>query len=205
MASVKAWDTARAEGSAGARVGDDPGRRDRSSRPARPSTWNRRSHVCTDWRATAATGVIVRRRGHDLPEEERIRISTELSEVQSKLNHNRAVLGVEGPPVARAYTAFVLATREVAGESIRQGWNLAPITADTEVHVTDVDLSAIKRYEEAYLTAVADHLALTPWWLRASGRWLARTASGLPSRRRDPSPVPSAVPAADAESETQAA
>jgi hypothetical protein len=148
---------------------------------------------------------IVRRRRHDLPEQERIRISTELSEVQSKLNHNRAVLRVEAPRVARAYTALVLATREVAGESIRQGWNLTPITADTEVHVTDVDLSAIKPYEEAYLTAVADHLALTPWRLRSTGRWLARTASGFLSRRRDPSPAPAAVPADDTESETQAA
>lgn len=126
---------------------------------------------------------IVRRRRHDLPEEERMRISTELSEVQSKLNHNRAILRVEAPRVARAYAALVLGTREVAGESIRQGWDLTPITADTEVHVTDVDLSDIKPLEDAYLTAVADHLALAPWQLRAAGRWLARTGSRLLPRR----------------------
>src|SRR5687768_3270196 len=46
---------------------------------------------------------IVRRRRHDAPEEERVRISTELSEIQRRLNHNRAVLQVEAPRVARAY------------------------------------------------------------------------------------------------------
>jgi hypothetical protein len=148
---------------------------------------------------------IVRRRRHDLPEEERLRISTQLSEVQGKLNHNRAVLRAEAPRVARAYTALVLATREIAGAAIRQGWNLTPITADTDVHVSDVDFSAIKPYEDDYLRAVADHLALAPWRLRAAGRWLIRTAGGLLPRRRDSSPELAAVPAEGADSETQAA
>ena len=65
---------------------------------------------------------IVRRRRHDLPEEERIRITTELSEVQRKLNHNRAVLRVEAPRVARAYTDLVEATRRIAGSAIHAGW-----------------------------------------------------------------------------------
>lgn len=52
---------------------------------------------------------IVRRRRHDLPEEERIRITTELSDVQRKLNHNRAVLRVEAPRVARRQTFMRMA------------------------------------------------------------------------------------------------
>lgn len=75
-------------------------------------------------------------------------------------------------------------TRRVAGAAIREGWNLAPITADTGVHVTDVDLSAIAAYEDVYLEAVADHLALTPWWARAGGRWVAAKLTGLWQRRR---------------------
>lgn len=128
---------------------------------------------------------IVRRRRHDQPEEERGRISTELSDVQRKLNHNRAVLRVEAPRVARAYAALVGAAKATAGASIREGWDLAPISADTEIHVTDVDLSAVQPFQDAYLTAVADHVALTPSWLRAVGRWLARTVT-TPFRRQQP-------------------
>lgn len=120
---------------------------------------------------------IVRRRRHDRPEEERVRISTELSDVQRKLNQNRAVLRVEAPRVARAYAALVGAAKATAGASIRQGWDLTPIAADTEVHITDVDLSAVQPFEDGYLTAVADHLALTPWWLRTAGRCVTRTVT----------------------------
>ncbi len=122
---------------------------------------------------------IVRRRRHDLPEEERIRISTDLSEVQRKLNHNRAVLQVEAPRVAQAYIALVDVTRRIAGTTIHEGWDQTPIARDAGVHVDDVDLSGIKPYEDNYLTVVADHLAVTPWWLRAAARWLARKVSGL--------------------------
>lgn len=130
---------------------------------------------------------IVRRRRHDVPEEERLRISTELSEVQRKLNHNRAVLQVEAPRVAEAYARLVAATRDVAGGAIRDGWNLAPVTSDAGVHVTDVDLMSIRSYEDAYLVVAADHLALAPWWLRAVYRWLARkvVVGGWRSRQTD--------------------
>jgi hypothetical protein len=137
---------------------------------------------------------IVRRRRHDQPVEERIRITTELSDVQRKLNHNRAVLQVEAPRVARAYIALVDATRRIAGAAIHDGWDLAPITADTSVHVNDVDLSGIKPYEDAYLTAAADHLALTPWWLRATARRLTRQASRIKQSKGQLAPVP-ATPA----------
>ena len=146
---------------------------------------------------------IVRRRRHDVPEEERIRITTELSEVQRKLNHNRAVLRVEAPRVARSYAALVEATRRIAGGAIHEGWNLTPIAADTSVHVTDVDLSGIKPYEDAYLTIVADHLALMPWWLRGTARWLARQASRLKPKRS--SVAPAVTPAAEAIEEPRAA
>lgn len=147
---------------------------------------------------------IVRRRRHDVPEQERIRITTELSEVQCKLNHNRAALRVEVPRVARAYAALVDATRRIAGAAIHEGWNLTPITADTGVHVIDVDLTGIKPFEDTYLTAVADHLALTPWWARTATRWVARQVSSrLP--RSDSTPAPSALPTEAAALESKAA
>ncbi|MGH9245480.1 MAG: hypothetical protein ACRD29_14430 [Acidimicrobiales bacterium] len=93
---------------------------------------------------------IVRRRRHDQPEAERVRISGELSAVQSRLNQNAAVLKVEAPRVADAYDELLRITRRVAGGAIRDGWDTPPITADTDIHV-DLDLSAIDPCETAYL------------------------------------------------------
>ncbi len=120
---------------------------------------------------------IVRRRRHDAPEEERVRISTELSEIQRRLNRNRAVLRVEAPRVAQVYRALVDATRAIAGAAIHDGWNLEPGKSDSGIHVTDVDLTALLPHEDRYLLAAADHLALTPWWTRASGRWVGAKAT----------------------------
>ncbi len=129
---------------------------------------------------------IVRRRRHDAPEEERVRISTELSEIQRRLNHNAAVLRVEAPRVAEAYGALIDASRAIAGAAIHDGWNLEPATSDRGIHVGDVDLAALRSHEDRYLVAAADHLALTPSWIRASSRWLATKATiAWRARRRD--------------------
>lgn len=148
---------------------------------------------------------IVRRRRHDRPEEERVRISTELSDVQRKLNHNRAVLQVESPRVARVYAALVGAVKATAGASIRAGWDLTPITTDTEVHVTDVDLGDVKPFEEAYLSAVADHLALSPWWLRSAVRWALRTVTSRFHHQHPQVTAAEAAPEPETEPAAQAA
>lgn len=120
---------------------------------------------------------IVRRRRHDQPEAERVRISGDLSAVQSLLNQNASVLKVEVPRVAVAYEALLRITRRVAGGAIRDGWDTPPITADADIHV-DIDLSAIDPFETAYLLEVRDHLALTPAVLRRAARRAVPTARG---------------------------
>lgn len=147
---------------------------------------------------------VVRRRRHDEPQQERLRITTELSEVQRKLNHNRAVLRVEAPRVARVYDTLVTETQRIAGASIHAGWNLTPITADTDVHVTDVDLTGIEPSEDAYLTAVADHLALMPWWARTAARRTGRQISAVWSGK-EPAPALVSTAADDAPPEAKAA
>lgn len=114
---------------------------------------------------------IVRRRRHDQPEAERVRISTELSGVQRRLNHHRAVLKVEAPRVARSFGELLDAARRIAGAAIRDGWNTPPITADSDVHV-NVDLTEITAFEDSFLVDVADHVAVTAWWIRRAGRAL---------------------------------
>jgi len=129
---------------------------------------------------------VVRRRRHDIPEEERRRISTELSDIQSKMECNGVVLEVEAPRVGRAYIKLVDETRRVAGSAIRDGWNVAPIAKDSEIHVTDVDLSGIEQFRVAYQGAVSDHLAVAPWWLCAALRFVRRrlTTAAKHSRGR---------------------
>lgn len=137
---------------------------------------------------------IVRRRRHDQPEAERVRISSELSAVQSRLNQNAAVLKVEAPRVADAYEALLRITRRVAGGAIRDGWNKSPITADTDIHV-DIDLSAIDPLETAYLLEVRDHLAFTPGVVRRPARRAVATVRRRALRAQpDAAVIPAASP-----------
>lgn len=119
---------------------------------------------------------IVRRRSGT--REDRETITNDLSEIQKRLNRNRFVLEVEAPRVGRAYVALLAQVREIAGASIRAGWDQAARTPEEGVNVNDVDLTAIVPYEKAFLTATADHLSMLPWWLRATGRWVRRMVRG---------------------------
>jgi hypothetical protein len=117
---------------------------------------------------------MVRRRRADQPAEERIRLSTVISETQRRLNHHQAVLRVEAPRVAQHYRELVAATREIAGAEISRAWDLDPSDSDADMHIRDIDLTALARYEDAYLTAAADHLRFGPPWLRRLGRRVHR-------------------------------
>lgn len=113
---------------------------------------------------------VVRRK--DGSAEDRKRISTALNDVQQALNKHVALLRVEEPTVGAAYQHLVAETRRVAGAAIRDGWDVPAIDCDTAMHVTDVDLGPLEPAELAYLTAVKDHLALAPAWLRRAVRRL---------------------------------
>jgi hypothetical protein len=115
---------------------------------------------------------IVRRRRKDAAAEERTRISSELSEVQAKLNSYRARLRVEASRVGAQYAALVEATRRVAGAMIRDGWNADPIDADAQMHAPALDFRGLDACEERFLEAVSDHLG----WGYAPLRRLLRTA-----------------------------
>lgn len=113
---------------------------------------------------------IVRRRRHDKPEAERARITADLSAVQHRLNRNLAVLRVEAPRVGRAYETLLADTRRVAGGAIRTGWELQPCASDAAVSIGDVDLTPLVESDDQFLTAAADHLAVTPGWVRRTVR-----------------------------------
>lgn len=118
---------------------------------------------------TGEFAFIIRRR---LPDngEDRIRITAELSEVQRRLTHLSAVLRVENRRVGNEYQALVRATKDTAGPQISAGWDLPAAAGDSDVHVTDVKLSALDELDDRYLQTVEDHLEFGPWWLRVFGR-----------------------------------
>lgn len=114
------------------------------------------------------------RRRRDDSAEERVRISDALHEVQERLKYFDAILRVEAPPVSKVYSELVEATRDIAGRQIAEAWKRELVTLVTAAHLRDVDFSGLKRYEDAYLQAVADLLSFGGRWLRRVGRWLGR-------------------------------
>lgn len=104
---------------------------------------------------------IVRRRKISNPEEERIRISTELSKIQRELAYHSAWLSLESKKVSKAYDLLICKLREIAGEKVREAWLSQPINSDTGMNMPDLGLSALKPFKEKYLQAVASHLSLS--------------------------------------------
>jgi len=90
----------------------------------------------------------VRRRRASVPEDERIRIATELQSVQERIAHHSAWLYTESKEVGQAYEELVNATRRIAGGAIRQAWELEPITTDAgmNIGIEEIDLRAWQLY-----------------------------------------------------------
>lgn len=104
----------------------------------------------------------VRRRRHDQPEAERVRISEAMREVQRDIARHDALMRIErAANVAAQYRALVVKTREVAGGYIRSAWESRPITGDGEMSISGLDFSALDGFVTAFLEAVAEDLA---WW-----------------------------------------
>jgi hypothetical protein len=109
---------------------------------------------------------IVFRRNADDAAKERRRISTDLSELQAKLNGLKGRLRVEDPYVGEKYGQLVAATRRIAGPMITDAWNRDPARTDDSVHNPGWHFSELDQYDDAYLRAVADHVG----WLYAPVR-----------------------------------
>ncbi len=121
---------------------------------------------------------IVRRRlpdGHEKADEDRARISGELSHLQARINSLGAVLLIESPSIGDAYATLVQETRRIAGGKIRDAWTRESTVTNGSMNITDVDLTGLDGLDRAFLEVVQAELALPPWawWLRrrAHARW----------------------------------
>jgi hypothetical protein len=115
---------------------------------------------------------VVRRRGAGDPEAERLRISSELRQVQQELAFCVGWMTTESRAVSKAYREYVDSVRAVAGGEITKAWDSDPIGSDRDMSMV-VDLSGTRIAEEAYLSAVRRRLSFL-WW-RAPAR-MAKTA-----------------------------
>ena len=115
---------------------------------------------------------VVRRRRSSRPEDERIRISTELRKVQEDISYYASWLSTESRHVSEAYGALIGRLREVAGCEIRKAWSECPVRSDDEMNINDLGLGVLNAQEQAYLLEVADHVSTLPRWLRRTFREL---------------------------------
>ncbi|MET7423621.1 hypothetical protein [Dactylosporangium sp. NPDC005555] len=111
----------------------------------------------------------IRRRRHDEPAAERIRLSETIREIQGRLSYFLAWTAAESSIVGDTYATLVRELRKTAGGAMRQAWLDAPIQDDHAMNIplAVIDLAALTPLEEAYSQAVRDHLvALSPWWAK---------------------------------------
>jgi hypothetical protein len=111
----------------------------------------------------------VRRRDADRPGEERVRLSEQMREVQSRLSFFLSWTALESAPVGAAYATMVGRLRAVAGDSIREAWTSPAITTDADMNLpaSIVDLSSLADVEGEFHVAVGAHLRrLTPRHMR---------------------------------------
>ena len=109
---------------------------------------------------------VIRRRRKEAPEEERVRISSELRRIQSDLAFYSAWLRTESPYVHRSFSELLEQVRQIAGIAMHDAWLEPAAEGDSEMNMPDLGLSALVPYESAYLNEVVDYLSFWPRWLR---------------------------------------
>lgn len=113
---------------------------------------------------------VIRRRRKDQDAGERIRLSEEVRQVQSRLSYYQAWTLVESPETGAAYNRLMTQLRRVAGASMHAAWLEPALDDDAGMNIGPdrVDLSDLKSAEDDFLLAAKTHVeAITePWWRR---------------------------------------
>lgn len=123
----------------------------------------------------------IRRRRHDQPGEERIRLSEALRTVQKDLAFHMAWVDLEGSAeTAERYRTLVAETRRVAGGYMHEAWNGQPTSEDSEMNITDIDYRELAEPKAAYLISVQNDLR----WAGRPPTWVVQLHEDL-LRRRD--------------------
>ena len=133
--------------------------------------------------------VLRRERGDGARESERVRISSELSSVQARINRYQGLLSVESARVAKAFEELVKAMRDVAGRRIKEAWEAELSEEADYVHCPDDwDFSGLDAPQAQFLQVARDHLRsgsyfFVPAWLCRSVRFLSRKLASLNNKQ----------------------
>ncbi len=98
----------------------------------------------------------------NLGNEERLRISTALHEVQEEISNYQAQIKTENDTVSETYEALVTKTREIAGSQMRKAWKQPPLNNDAGMNTT-VNYSALKGLEDDFLGAARKDVQAAKW------------------------------------------
>jgi hypothetical protein len=98
----------------------------------------------------------------NLGNEERLRISTALHEVQEAISNYQAQIKTENGTVSETYEALVTKTRVIAGSQMREAWKQPPLNNDAGMN-TAVDYSALKSMEDNFLGAALKDVQAAKW------------------------------------------
>jgi hypothetical protein len=103
----------------------------------------------------------IRRRRHDQPEQERVRLSEAMRAVQSRLSYDLAWTMAESGEVGDRYEELVRNLKIIAGTACHDGWLAPPALNDSDMNIppTVVDLSGLTSFEDAYIAATQAHLS----------------------------------------------
>lgn len=92
---------------------------------------------------------LIRRRRHDEPSAERVRLTERFADVQAEVASCEALMRADPDSVVRsAYADLVRTIRTHAGAQASSAWNTPPITSDAEMDMGDV-IEALKPIEAA--------------------------------------------------------
>lgn len=102
----------------------------------------------------------IRRRRHDDPGAERVRLSDELRRIQGRLSYYSVWIAGESTDVGDAYDSLVAALRRIAGTACHDAWLSAPAQTDEAMNISrsQVDLTELGPYEQCFMTAARRHL-----------------------------------------------
>lgn len=106
---------------------------------------------------------LIRRRRHDEPSAERVRLTERFADVQAELASCEALIRVDPDPAVReAYARLVTAARTHAGAQASSAWDTEPITSDAEMGMSEVidALEPVGPVREACERAMAQSTAL---------------------------------------------
>lgn len=110
----------------------------------------------------------IRRRDHQRPAEERVRLSEAVRAVQARMSYYSAWTETLDVSVGKCYAELVKTTRTIAGGAMREAWLAPAIDRDDQMNIPPevVDLSGIKSAETSFMTAADSYVNCLGRWRR---------------------------------------